>query len=172
MFFRPQLYVARKSAVLIPVIVVAAAVGGLGIAFIPPEVNDHNKTEFSKGTVRINDDVITVEIAETAAERQRWLTFRQDKLPLDTALLIKYDSSDLHEVWTLNIEYNLDLVWFDKDGNAVYLIKDAPPCQNVVETFSCTYKTTSPALYVVAATAGFIDEHGIAKDSKMNIISA
>jgi hypothetical protein len=41
-----------------------------------------------------------------------------------------------------------------------------------VETFSCTYKTTSPALYVVAATAGFIDEHGIAKGSKMNIISA
>ena len=163
---------ARRSAVLIPVIIAAVAVGGLGIAFIPPEVNDQNKAEFSKGTVRINDEVVTVEIAETAAERQRWLTFRQDRLPLDTALLIKYDSSDLHEIWTLNIEYNLDLVWFDKDGNAVYLIKDAPPCKNVVETFTCTYKTTSPASYIVAATAGFIDEHGIAKGSKMNIISA
>jgi uncharacterized protein len=161
---------ARKSAVLIPVIVAAVIVGALGIAFIPPGVRDRD-TGFPKGTVRIDDDVITVEIAETAAERQRWMTFRQDRLPLDTAMLIKYDESDLHEVWMLNVEYNLDLIWFDGSGNAVYMIKDAPPCENVVETVSCTYKTTKQALYVMAATSGFIDEHNISVGSKMTIVS-
>jgi uncharacterized membrane protein (UPF0127 family) len=161
---------ARKSAVLIPAIVAAAVVGALGIAFIPPEVRDRD-TGFPKGTVRVNDDVITVEIAETAAERQRWMTFRQDRLPLDTAMLIKHDEPDLHEVWMLNIEYNLDLIWFDEDGNAVYMIKDAPPCGNVVETVSCTYKTTKQSLYVMAATSGFIDEHDISLGSKMTIVS-
>ncbi|HKU48966.1 MAG TPA: DUF192 domain-containing protein [Nitrososphaera sp.] len=162
---------ARKSAILIPVIIAAVAIGGLGIAFIPPEVRAPDRTEFSKGTVRIDDSVITVEIADSTAERQRWLTFRQDRLDSDSALLLKYNTPDLYEVWMLNIEYNLDLIWFDKDGNVVYMIKDAPPCQNVVETVSCTYKTTSKSLYVMAATAGFIDAHNIAKGSKMTIIS-
>ena len=162
---------ARKSAILIPAIIAAVAVGGLGIAFLPAEVREPSRTEFSKGTVRIDDDVITVEIADTAAERQRWLTFRQDRLANDTALLLKYDESDLHQVWMLNIEYNLDLVWLDRDGNVVYMIKNAPPCQNVVETVSCTYKTTSRSLYVMAGTAGFIDEHGISNGSRMAIIS-
>jgi uncharacterized membrane protein (UPF0127 family) len=163
--------VARKSAVLIPVIIAAAAIGALGIAFAPSDIKDKN-TAFSKGTVKINDDVITVDVAQTAAERQRWLTFRQDMLPLDTAMLIKYDKQDLYEIWTLNIEYNLDLTWFDENGNAVYLKKDVPPCSNLVETVSCTYKTTALALYVVAASPGFIDEHKITVGSKMTIISA
>jgi uncharacterized membrane protein (UPF0127 family) len=167
MYMQP---VARKSVVLIPVIVAAVAVGALGIVFIPAEVRDKN-TGFPKGTVRIDDGVVTVEIAETAAERQRWLTFRQDRLPFDTAMLIKYDKPDLYEVWMLNIEYNLDLIWFDENGNAVYMKENVPPCGNVVETVSCTYKTTKPALYMMAATAGFIDAHSIAIGSKMTIIS-
>ena len=161
---------ARKSVVLIPVIVAAVAVGTLGILFVPAEIRDKN-TGFPKGTVRIDDGVITVEIAETAAERQRWLTFRQDRLPFDTAMMIKYDKPDLYEVWMLNIEYNLDLIWFDENGNAVYIKENVPPCGNVVETVSCTYKTTKPALYMIAATAGFIDAHSIAIGSKMAIIS-
>ena len=162
---------ARKSTVLIPVIIAAVAVGALGIAFVPQDIRDRD-TSFPKGTVKIDNDVITVEIAETAAEKQRWLTFRQDLLPLDTAMLIKYDKPDLHEVWMLNVEYNLDLIWFDESGYAVYMIKNAPPCENVVETISCTYKTTKQALYVMAATSGFIDDHSISVGSKMTIISA
>jgi uncharacterized protein len=162
---------ARRSTVLIPVLIAAIAVGALGIAFVPPEIRDRD-TGFSKGTVRIDDEVITVEVAETAAERQRWMTFRQDRLQLDTAMLIKHDALDLHEIWMLNIEYNLDLIWFDEGGYAVYMIEDAAPCDNVVETVSCTYKTTKRALYVMAATSGFIDNHGIAVGSKMTIISA
>ena len=162
---------ARKSAVLIPVIIAAVAVGVLGIAFVPPDIKERD-TNFPKGTVRIDGQVITVEVAETAAEQQRWLTFRQDRLPLDTAMLIKYNKLDLYEVWTLNIEYNLDLIWFDEKGNAVYIKKDVPPCGNVVETVSCTYKTTKYALYVMAASSGFINEHNISVGSNMTIISA
>jgi uncharacterized membrane protein (UPF0127 family) len=162
---------ARKSTVLIPVIIAAVVVGALGIAFVPPDIKDRD-TSFPKGTVKIDDDVITVEVAETAAEQQRWMTFRQDQLPLDTAMLIKYDRSDLYEVWMLNVEYNLDLIWFDENGNAVYIKKDVPPCSNVVETISCTYKTTKQALYVMAATSGFIEKHHISEGAKMTIISA
>jgi uncharacterized membrane protein (UPF0127 family) len=163
--------VVKKSSVLIPAIVAAVAIGIIGLSFVPPDVRQSN-TQFPKGTVRIGNDVITVEIAHSEAEKQRWLTFRQDKLPLDHAMLLKYDQPDLYQVWLLNIQYNLDLVWFNQNGTAVYLIKDAPPCQNVVETFTCTYKTTKPAMYILASTAGFIDKHSIGLGSNMTIISA
>jgi uncharacterized protein len=163
--------VTRKSAILIPVIIAAAAVGGLGIAFLPAEVREPDRTDFSKGTVRLDEKVITVEIADSAAERQRWLTFRQDRLPEDTVLLLRYDEPDLHEVWMLNIEHELDLIWLDADGNVVYTKEKVPPCQNVVETVSCTYKTTSRSLYVIAANAGFIAANDISKETKMTIIS-
>src|SRR3989442_13981211 len=112
---------ARKSAVLIPVIIAAVAVGALGVAFVPKDIRDRD-TSFPKGTVRIDNDVITVEIAETAAQQQRWMTFRQDRLPLDTAMLIKQDKSDLDEVWMLNIAYNLAWVWLDESGEIDYVI--------------------------------------------------
>jgi hypothetical protein len=161
---------ARKSAVLIPVIIAAVAIGIIGLAFTPKDIRERSP-ELSRGTVRINDDAITVEIAQTAAEQQRWLTFRQDRLPLDAAMLLKYDKLDLHEIWMLNVEYNLDLVWFDADGNAVYMKKDAPPCPTMLDPNSCTYKPTKPALYVVAGTAGFIEAHDIQIGSKMTLVS-
>ena len=171
LFFPLCRRVARKSAVLIPVILAAVAVGGLGLAFMPTDIKNR-PIDFPKGTVLINDGSVTVEVAETAADHQRWLTFRQDKLPLDTAMLIKHDTPDLYEVWMLNVEYNLDIVWFDADGNAVYIRENVPPCPNMLDPVSCTYKTTKPALYIVAGTAGFINEHAIAIGSKMTIVSA
>ena len=161
---------ARKSAVLIPTLAAAVLIGGLGIAFMPQDIKERT-ADFPRGTVRIGDDVITVEIAETTAEKQRWMTFRQDQLSLDTAMLIKHDTPDLYEVWMLNVEYHLDLIWFDQDGNAVYIKKDVAPCENILDQVSCTYKPTSRALYVVAGTAGFADEHGIEVGSKMTLIS-
>ena len=161
----------RKSSVLIPAIIAAVAIGALGLAFVPPDVRQ-NSLQFPKGTVKVGNDVITVDIAHSDAEKQRWLTFRQDKLSFDHAMLIKYDQQDLYQVWMLNIQYNLDLAWFNQNGTAVYLIKNAAPCQNLVESFSCTYKTTKPAMYILASTAGFAQQHSIVLGSKMTIISA
>ena len=161
----------RKSSVLIPVIIAAVSIGVIGLALVPPDVRQSN-SQFPKGTVKVGSDVITVEIAHSDAEKQRWLTFRQDTLPLDSAMLLKYDQPDLVQVWMLNIQYNLDLVWFDQNGTAVYMIKNALPCQNLVESFSCTYKTTKPAMYVLASTSGFIQRHSIGLGTKMTIISA
>lgn len=161
---------ARKSAVLIPAFAAAVLIGGLGIAFMPQDIKEKS-VDFPKGTVRIGDDVVTVEIAQTAAEKQRWMTFRQDRLPLDTAMLIKHGEPDLYEIWMLNVEYNLDLIWFDQEGNAVYIKKDVQPCENILDQVGCTYKPTSRALYIVAGTAGFADEHEIDIGSKMTFIS-
>jgi uncharacterized membrane protein (UPF0127 family) len=160
----------RKVAVLAPAIIVAAAIGVLGLVFIPSEIK-HKNIGFPEGTIRIDHDVIKVEIAGSDTDKQRWLMFREEKLPLNSAMILVYEKLDLYSMWLLNIEYDLDLIWFDEKGNIVHIVKSASPCKNTLDVANCIYKNTKPAKYILAATSGFMDEHGITKESKMTIIS-
>lgn len=160
----------RKITVLVPVIVGCVILGVLGLTFIPEGIKNRN-LEFSKGTIAINNHSISTEIAETPAERQRWLTFKSEELPLNSSILLVYDKPDLYSLWLLNIQFNLDLIWLDGDGNIVYIKQDVVPCKNTLDASQCTYKNTIPAKYVLAATTGFINYHNITKDTKIKLIS-
>ena len=172
-FFLQTLFnnnLVHKLPLLVPLIIIAVAIGAIGLAFVPSEIKN-KRLDFAQGTAMINGNLIKVEIAKSAAEKQRWLMFRQERLPLNSAMMLIYDKLDLYAIWLLNIEYNLDLIWFDENGNIVYMVKDASPCKNTLDASNCTYKNTKPAKYVIAAASGFIDEHKITRDSKMTIIS-
>jgi uncharacterized membrane protein (UPF0127 family) len=160
----------HKIAVLIPVMVAATALGVLGLVFIPPGVKNA-PAGFPVGTVRINHDIINVEVAKSSAEKERWLMFRHEKMPFNSAMILVFDKPDLYSMWLLNIGYNLDLIWFDENGNVVYMVKDVPPCKSTFDMADCTYKNTKPAKYVIAATSGFIDKHRVNTDSMMSITS-
>jgi uncharacterized protein len=160
----------HKIAVLVPVMIAATALGVLGLGFIPPGVKNA-PAGFPVGTVRINHDVINVEVAKSSAEKERWLMFRHEKMPFNSAMILVFDKPDLYSMWLLNIGYNLDLIWFDENGDVVYMVKDVPPCKSTFDMADCTYKNTKPAKYVIAATSGFIDKHRVNKDSRMNITS-
>jgi uncharacterized protein len=159
-----------KIALLIPMIIIAAVVGAIGINLFPLKVKNKG-LEFAQGKVEINSDLINVEIAKSSAEKQRWLMFRQEKIPLNSAMILVYDKPDLYSMWLLNIEYNLDLIWVDESGQIVYVVNDAPPCKNALDPSSCTYKNTKAAKYVIAAQSGFINRHKITMESKMTVIS-
>jgi uncharacterized membrane protein (UPF0127 family) len=160
----------NKLAVLVPTIIAASVVGVLGITFFPSGTKNSHSPEFPIGTVRIGNDTIKVEIAKSEAERQRWLMFRGEKLPINSAMMLVYDKPDLYAMWLLNIDYNLDLLWFNANGNIVYTVKDAQICKNVLDAANCTYKNTRPAKYVIAGTSGFIAKHNIDNGSRLSIV--
>ena len=151
-------------------LVAAVTIGSLGLVFIPQEIKN-KQIDFAEGTIRIDDDVIKVEIAESRADKQRWLMFREERLPLNSAMILVYEKSDLYSMWLLNIEYNLDLIWINENGNIVYMVKDAEPCKNTFDAASCTYKNTKAAKYIIAAASGFIEEQEITEKTIMRIIS-
>ena len=159
-----------KTRVLLPTIIAVIILGILGLVFIPVSIKE-KKIDFPRGTVSTDNKTIQVEVADTPAARQRWLTFREDRLPLNTAIILVYDKPDLYSLWLLNIQFNIDLVWLDNKGNVVYIVKNAPPCKTPLDASDCTYKNTRPAKYVVAATSGFIAKHNIDNGSKLSIIS-
>ena len=109
-------------AVLIPAALVTFFIGIAGIIFMPDEIKN-KPLDFDRGTIKIDDSVIDVEIAESDAERQRWLMFRNEEFPLNSAMILVYPKSDLYALWLLNIQYNLDIMWFNEEGKLVYYIK-------------------------------------------------
>lgn len=161
---------ARKMVVLLPAILAAIVIGVLGLLLVPSEVKNRDLS-FPTGTIKIDNNTIKVEVAKSPEERQRWLMFRADPLPLDSAMLLVYEKPDLYALWLINIQHNLDLIWLDEDGHVVYATENAQICSNPFDASKCTYKNTSPARYVIAASSGFIANHNISTGSTIRIIS-
>jgi hypothetical protein len=97
--------------------------------------------------------------------------FRDDPIPLSSAMLLVYGKPDLYALWLINIQYNLDLIWLDENGHVIYAKENAQICTNPFDASKCTYKNTSPAKYVIAASSGFIADHNISTNSTMETIS-
>jgi uncharacterized membrane protein (UPF0127 family) len=161
---------ARKMVVLLPAILAAFIIGILGLLLIPSEVKNRDLS-FPTGAIKIDNDTIKVEVANSSEERQRWLKFREDPIPLDRGMLLIYGKPDLYALWLINIQYNLDLIWFDENGQVVYIKENALFCTNPFDASKCTYKNTSAAKYVVAASSGFVANHNISLSSAMEIVS-
>jgi hypothetical protein len=53
----------------------------------------------------------------------------------------------------------------------VYIKENALFCTNPFDASKCTYKNTSAAKYVVAASSGFVANHNISLNSAMDIVS-
>jgi len=76
-------------------------------------------------------------------------------------------------MWMLNMQFPLDLIWFDSKGDVVHIEKNAEPCKSALETMSCTFQNAEKkkAQYVLEVTAGFVDKFNITEKSKLQIIS-
>jgi len=160
----------KKITLLVPVIISSIIIGVLGMMFVPLDIKNRN-LDFSIGTIKIDNKIMNVEVADSNSERQRWLMFRHEKLEPNSGMLLVYDKPDLYSVWLLNIRYPLDLLWFDQQGSLVYFVKNAQPCNNILDPSACTFKNTKPSKFILAASSGFIQQNNITFNSKMDTLS-
>ena len=162
---------ASRAQVLIPVVIAAAIVGIAGMLTIPSD-SKLQSTEFPKGTIKVDNIVLDVEVADTDATRTRGLMFR-DALPYDKGMIFVFDDEQVRSMWMLNMQFPLDLIWFDAKGDVVHIEKNAQPCKSALETAACTFKNADnkKAQYILEVTAGFVDKFGITEKSKLQMIS-
>ena len=160
-----------RLQVLIPIIIAAVIVGVAGILSLPSDVKLES-VEFPRGTVKLDDVVLEVQIADTAPRKTRGLMF-QDMLPFDQGMLFVWNESGTHSIWMLNMQFPLDIIWIDGNGTVVHIEKNIQPCKTAVETVTCpSYKSGSKeSKYVLEVTAGFVDKFDISTESKLEIIS-
>ena len=160
-----------RTQVLIPIMIAAAIIGIAGMLTLPTDVKLES-VEFPRGTIKLGDQILEVQIADSDSLRVRGLMF-QDELPYDEGMLFVFDESGTRPMWMLNMQFNLDVIWFDENANVVAIEKNVPLCETTIEVVACRENGVSGdnAKYVLEVSAGFVDKFDITENSKLEIIS-
>jgi len=162
--------VTTRGQVLIPISIAAVIIGVVGLMTMPSEIKLES-VEFPMGTIKVDDIPLQVMIADTEPRRVRGLMF-EDQLPYDQGMIFVFEESGLYSLWMLNMQFSLDMIWFDQDGKVVHIEKDVPPCKTALEITTCqSIIPDEEAVYVLEVTSGFVDQNNITKDSVLSIIS-
>ena len=159
-----------RAQALIPVTIAAVIIGVIGMLTLPSD-SKLESVEFPRGTILIDNIALEVQIADSDPRRVRGLMF-QEQLPYDEGMIFVFTEPGLYSLWMLNMQFPLDMIWFDHDGNIVHVEKNISPCKTVVEITTCqSIVPDDEASYVLEVTAGFVDQNNITMDSKLTIIS-
>jgi len=159
-----------RAQALIPITAAAVIIGIVGILSIPSD-SKLESVEFPRGTIKIDETVLEVQVADTEPRRVRGLMF-QDQLPYDQGMIFVFNESGVYSLWMLNMQFSLDMIWFDDNGDIVHIEKNIPPCKTPTQIMACqSIVPSGDAKYILEVTSGFIEEFNITKDSKLDIIS-
>ena len=163
-----------RLQVLIPIGIAAVIVGVAGITSLPSEITIDANSNFLMGTVQLDDKILQVYIADTDPRRMRGLMFETENfLADDKGMLFVFDEPGSRSMWMKNMQFSLDIIWFNETGTVVAIEKNVPPCITPVEVMSCKSVGVSAdnAQYVLEMTSGYVDEYFITEDSHLEIIS-
>jgi hypothetical protein len=162
--------VTTRTQALVPIFIAAVIIGVVGLMSIPSE-SKLESVEFPRGTIKVDDVPLEVQIADTEPRRVRGLMF-QDELPSNQGMIFVFDNPGLYSLWMLNMQFSLDMIWFDGDGKVIHIEKDVPPCKTPLEITTCqSIIPDGQSLYVLEVTSGFVEKNNITKDSILEIIS-
>jgi len=92
-----------------------------------------------------------VEIADTDAERERGLMFR-DTLAADRGMLFIHEREAPQAYWMKNTHIPLDILYFDNSRRLVSQQRDVPPCS--LGDACPSYPSQASARYVLELNAG------------------
>ena len=127
---------ATRAQALIPITIAAAIVGIVGLAAVPDDVKLES-VDFPRGTIALDGKFLEVQIADDNPRRVRGLMF-QEGLEYDEGMIFKFENEGVHSLWMLNMQFPLDMIWFDSDGRVVHIEENVQPCKTALETRSCT----------------------------------
>lgn len=96
---------------------------------------------------------LKVEIAQTNAELERGLQYRQS-MPRDEGMLFVFPQNVEAGFWMKNTLLPLDMIWLNESRRIVYIEKNAPPC---LQEKCPVYGPKESIRYVLETNAGFAD---------------
>lgn len=78
-------------------------------------------------------------------------------LPEHVVKLFAFGVAGPHSIWMKDMNYAIDILWVDKEGEIVHIEPDVSP-----DTFPSSFSSPVPAWYVIEANAGFTASNTIA----------
>ena len=115
--------------------------------------------------IQIGDEVLTVEIADTARTRAQGLMGRKE-LPKGHGMLFIYEEAQRLTFWMKNTWIPLSIAFFDEDQICINVLDMDPP---IGETF-IKYRSTAPALYALEVAQGWFEAHGIGRGAQFSFL--
>jgi uncharacterized membrane protein (UPF0127 family) len=133
------------------ILAIGAALSGLLFLYFR---SDH--TASAPATVLHGDSLdIPVTIADTAATREQGLS-DTSSLPANTGMLFKFDTPSTYGFWMKDMNYPLDMIWFDSSFKVVDITVDATPA-----SYPAIFYPKQPVLYVLEVNADFSTAHSM-----------
>lgn len=109
--------------------------------------------EKQQALVIFGADTVTVELAETAAERERGLMNRTE-VPEGTGMLFIFQDEEPRAFWMKDTHVPLDIAYLDSELRIVSIHQMEPLDTN-------TYPSGGPAMFALEVRQGWFADHGI-----------
>jgi uncharacterized membrane protein (UPF0127 family) len=117
----------------------------------------YSVTQSETTHIMINRVVLTVELAKTPDAQQKGLSGRLS-LPNDQGMLFVFDHEDYWGFWMIDMNFPLDIIWFNSSRAVIFIERDLSPCSPQ----NCPVFTPNlKAMYVLEVNAGFVTAHEI-----------
>lgn len=113
-----------------------------------------------KGSVRINNVTISVEVANSPQLREKGLSGRKS-LAENKGMLFVFDTPDYHRFWMKDMKFPLDIIFLN-DTKVVTLYENVPsPVSQEENANPPIYTSTAPANRVLELPAGSANKLGL-----------
>ena len=98
-----------------------------------------------------------VEIADTSEKRRTGLMNRES-LAIDSGMLFTFEKEGIYNSWMKNTLIPLDIIWFNKDNEIIFIKENAQPCK----TEQCeTFGPEKKAKYILEINGGLAEKTGV-----------
>lgn len=145
-----------RYALIVAGAVIIVALIYVEIPFTSPTENfSANDSRVATSSIQINDRTITVEIADSPAERERGLSGKAG-LAEDEGMLFVFDEDGRLAFWMKDMLFAIDILWISRDGAIVHIEENVAP-----ETYPASFTPRSEARYVVELPAGYVSKYTV-----------
>ena len=123
---------------------------------------------FRKAKLKINNQIVMIEIAEREEQRNQGLMYRK-KLNKNHGMLFIFQNEKKLSFWMKNTWVKLDIGFFDKEKRLIN-VRTMQPSTSVMQTDLPSYKSSKNALYALEMNAGWFKKNSIKSGSKFKIL--
>ena len=105
--------------------------------------------------MEIGSSTVLASVAKSWPDRIKGLS-DTPFLPEHVVKFFVFDAPGHHSIWMKDMNYAIDIIWVNKEGEIVYLVEDASP-----ESYPARFEPTKPATFVIETVSGFIAKEGV-----------
>lgn len=126
-----------------------------------------NGSLFAKtASMTVNDEKITLEVADTPEKRQKGLSGRKS-LPENRGMLFVFDNADFHSFWMKEMQIPLDMIFLS--GTRVVTVHENVPPPTEGDENLLLYSPDEPTDKVIELNAGQAAKLQIQKGTELDL---